>query len=390
LLFSPEHHEPLAPEEWDEARVRSRIDVIVADTLAAAQPDGRWPEHPADHDGDTAMPSGVYLGAAGIVWGLHAVGHDEPALLGGLHGRYLADPDWPGAVPGYLVGEAGILAVTARVAPEAADLDALEHAILANAEHASNELMWGATGSMVAALALHEQTAEQRFADAWRVCAGIVWDRWLPAPEPGCHLWTQDLYGTTTRYIGPGHGFAGNVTALWRGRHLLEGDRAAELEHRTMATTAALAFRDGDLANWAPTVGPLAHRNRIRTQWCHGAPGIVISLAGVAPANGSFTDLLVAGGELTWRAGPIAGGPGLCHGTAGNGLAFLALWERTGDRRWLERARRFAVHALGQVERERALRGFARHGLFTGDIGVAAMAARCIVGRAGMPAIDYL
>ena len=49
-----------------------------------------------------------------------------------------------------------------------------------------------------------------------------------------------------------------------------------------------------------------------------------------------------------WEAGPLAKGYGLCHGTAGNGYAFLALHRRTGDARWLERARAFAMHAIGQ------------------------------------------
>ena len=69
----------------------------------------------------------------------------------------------------------------------------------------------------------------------------------------------------------------------------------------------------------------------IRTQWCHGAPGIVATLA-------PFLDEEPAvAGELTWR-GAAAEGRGLCHGTAGNGYAFLALLERTGDERWLARA----------------------------------------------------
>ena len=42
-------------------------------------------------------------------------------------------------------------------------------------------------------------------------------------------------------------------------------------------------------------------------------------------------------------------GAGLCHGTSGNGYALLKTFERTGDERWLERARRFAVHALAQA-----------------------------------------
>ena len=81
---------------------------------------------------------------------------------------------------------------------------------------------------------------------------------------------------------------------------------------------------------------------------------MVASLAPLARDDDGFTELLVAGGELTWRAGPLSKGPGVCHGTAGNGFAFLKLLERTGDERWLDRARAFAVHAAEQVERERA------------------------------------
>jgi hypothetical protein len=55
-------------------------------------------------------------------------------------------------------------------------------------------------------------------------------------------------------------------------------------------------------------------------------------------AIGAIGSVLLAGGELTWRAGPLAKGPGLCHGTAGNGLAFLAPFDRTGDDRCTSRA----------------------------------------------------
>ena len=92
----------------------------------------------------------------------------------------------------------------------------------------------------------------------------------------------------------------------------------------------------------------------IRVQWCHGAPGVVASLAAVAPDDDEHERLLLAGGELTWRAGPLAKGANLCHGTAGNGYAFLALFERTGDELWLERARAFAMHSAAQVARARA------------------------------------
>jgi hypothetical protein len=100
--------------------------------------------------------------------------------------------------------------------------------------------------------------------------------------------------------------------------------------------------------------------------------------------------LLLAGAELTWRAG--AHGPekgaGLCHGTAGNGFALLAAFGRTGDERWLGRARRFAVHALGQVAREREKHGRGHLSLFTGDLGVALFAAACLDADPRFPIMD--
>ena len=149
-------------------------------------------------------------------------------------------------------------------------------------------------------------------------------------------------------------------------------------------------IRDGDLAQWAPTDDPSSVTATTRTQWCHGAPGIVTSFAPVARENAELTELLVAGGELTWRAGPLVKGPGLCHGTAGNGYAFLKLLERTGDERWLERARAFAMHAARQVERARARHGQARYSLWTGDVGPALFLASCIRADPAMPVLDTI
>jgi len=98
--------------------------------------------------------------------------------------------------------------------------------------------------------------------------------------------------------------------------------------------------------------------------------------------------VLVAGGELAWRAGPLAKGGGLCHGTAGNGYTFLKLFERTGDERWLDRARAFAIHAAEQVERTRAAHGRGRYTLWTGDVGTALYLSSCLTTTAAIPTLD--
>jgi hypothetical protein len=96
-------------------------------------------------------------------------------------------------------------------------------------------------------------------------------------------------------------------------------------------------------------------------------------------------ELAVAGGELTWRAGPLRKGANLCHGTAGNGYAFLALLERTGDDRWLTRARTFAMHAARQVEQSRSEYGRGRYTLWTGDLGTALYLVDCADGGGELP-----
>ena len=160
----------------------------------------------------------------------------------------------------------------------------------------------------------------------------------------------------------------------------------AALETRAVATLDLHALRAAGVAQWRPSLEP--SRVPRRTQWCHGAPGIVASLATLAPGNDALTELLVAGGELTWCAGPLRKGAGLCHGTAGNGYAFLKLLARTGDELWLHRARAFAMHAIEQVERATDAHGRGRHTLWTGDPGTALYLASCVEADAAFPTLD--
>jgi hypothetical protein len=177
-------------------------------------------------------------------------------------------------------------------------------------------------------------------------------------------LWTQSLYGKTFRILGPAHGLVGNVAAL--------GDpgNAAEV-------LARAAIVENGRANWPAT---LDDDDEPRLQWCHGAPGIVAHA-------GEYLDeeLLLAGAELVWDAGPANDekGAGICHGTAGNGYALLKAFARTGDELWLERARAFAMHAIEQTERLPS-----RYSLFTGGVGAALFAADCLEARSAYPIVD--
>lgn len=382
MLFEPDAHEPLTGDRWEPGRVHAAIREIAEDAEAAF--DDGWPNHPNDEeDGDEGRRfRTVYLGGAGVIQALGSLQRRGLLELRRDYVPYLErsyKSDFPGEDDqrSLWMGETGIRLALQRLSPSSENADWLAELIGANARDERREVMWGSPGSMLAAAAMHELTGEARWLDLWRESAAWLREEW--DLETG--LWTQRLYGTVEQYIGPAHGFAGCVLALSR-------DADDELHRRAAEVTRRYAVEEDGLANWPARSmeGLRGGRDRqIRAQWCHGAPGVVASLASVAPGDDEHERLLLAGGELTWRAGPLAKGANLCHGTAGNGYAFLALFERTRDELWLERARAFAMHAMAQVAHARAKLGRGRYTLWTGDPGTALYLADCLAGGGSVP-----
>jgi hypothetical protein len=382
-LFDPAVHEASTEEAWDPSRIRAAIRTIIEDAEDAFA-DG-WPTHPVDSDGpsdDARRFRTIYLGGSGVVQALAALQSRGLAELRRDYVPYLErpyEPDFPDDdhERSLWMGETGIRLVLQRLAPSAENADRLEALIRANTRDERCELMWGSPGTMLAANALYELSGESRWLDLWRESAEWLCGEW----DPQTDLWTQRLYGREDQIVGPAHGFAGCVLAL-----APHGD--AELHRRAAAAVRRYAVEEDGLANWPPATshhGLQNSRGEIRVQWCHGAPGIVTSLSGIAPGDDEHERLLLAGGELTWRAGPLTKGANLCHGTAGNGCAFLALFARTGDELWVERARAFAMHAAAQVERAREQFGRGRYTLWTGDPGTALYLADCLDGSLNVP-----
>ena len=387
MLYEPEAFEPLTDTPWNENRVREAIRGIVADADAVFDPDGLWPAHEWDAYEATPPLKNMYVGASGVIWALDSLrrrGYAEMKLdLAAAALRTLEAwrevPDfaqWPEDLPsraqsGLLTGESGPLIVAWRLAPSAELADALLARVRENVDNEAVEIMWGAPGTMLAARAMLDWTGEERWADAWHESAEAVW----AAREPD-GLWTNRLYGQTFRSLTPPHGVVGNVAAL---RPALDDTRREQLERETGDVLARRAVLEDGLANWPRRED--ADPTDPRLQWCDGAPGIVSAAAPYLDEQ-----LLLGGAELTWRAGPpgMEKGSSICHGTAGNGYAFLKVFERMGDELWLERARRFAVHALEQGER----RGQGRYSLWTGDVGVALYAADCLESRSAYPVLD--
>lgn len=401
MLFDPTRHETLQPLAWDEGACRAAIQAIVDDTECHFSPERYWPPHPNDIEPgeDLSVPgTSLYFGACGVIWALRHLqslgaarlsrdpAEDLDTLLERSH-AWLAAVDGRDEVAAYLMGDLPILLLAQCRAPSAERVNRLAALIEGNLDHPSRELMWGAPGTMLAASFLHDLDADPRWAELFRRSAEQVWSQLEWSDRHGCAFWTQDLYGHRSTYLDAVHGFVATASVLIRGRQLLDAAAWSAWQECIVNTVQRSATREGGLANWRVFLDvPEGTAPRMLMQFCHGAPGFVVCLAGLP--DPALDELLIAAGEGTWAAGPLAKGSNLCHGTAGNGYAFLKLYRRTGNALWLERARAFAMHALAQSRADAAEHGQGRYSLWTGDPGLAIYLWACVQGTADYPTLD--
>ncbi len=181
-----------------------------------------------------------------------------------LHDDFLRAPELTSLEPppaaSLLFGESGILLAAEAILRDGSPLPALEACVTRNAENPSLELCWGSPGTMIAANELWQASREERWRDLWRASAGRLISEWHES------VWVQDLYGKRQRYIGAGHGFAGNAFALLSGSSLL-GEQAAGVIDRIRAVLIDLARVEGELAQWPA----LASGDIPRWPWSSGA-----------------------------------------------------------------------------------------------------------------------
>jgi hypothetical protein len=392
-LFDPARHEPLGDATWDADRARRAIEAIVTGVRAEASEAGTWAIHPREDAAEGTPPyRNLYFGSAGVTLGLHHLIRIGMAAPGPTFAGWLPDhlqinrnglTRLKVQTRSYLMGDAGIRLAEWRTTAACAAADHLAQVVAENADDPALELMWGAPGTMLAALAMHRWTGEGRWAELYRRGVEAL-DHSRVDDGRGGVTWVQDLYGRRGTYLGAVHGFAGIGFALIAGRDLIEPQAWRRWSAALARTLESTALHGEAGVNWAPGVS--ATQVPMLVQVCHGAPGMIY---GFAALEEPIDDLLIAAGELVWRAGPLTKGANFCHGTDGNGYAFLKLFGRTGDQLWLDRARAFAIHAIDQSNAEAKAVGRRRASLWTGDIGLAAYLADCIDGRCRFPSLEF-
>jgi hypothetical protein len=392
-MIEQSRHVPLWSAAWDPDTAAEAINEIVTDALARFDRERFWPAHPLD-DGIKDGHSSIYFGAAGVIWALEYLSREgatkarfdfRPSLSRLLENTRAEMATYEYSENGsLLLGDMGTVLLIMRLAPQPAIADIVYARASANTQLPVRELMWGLPGSMLACISMAEMTGEAR----WRTLFETQAERLLSDLQETADgpIWVQALYGRRLKYLGPVHGYAGNVIPLMRGWEWLTESQRARIVDAVPRTLSKNAWRTDIGASWRGTVGH--DKPPWLCQHCHGAPGMVTTFADAPFTSPELETLLLEGGKFTWAAGPLAKGSNLCHGTGGNGYAFLKLHRRTSDPVWLERARAFAMTATAQCREARQQLGRGRYSLWTGDVGLAIYLWDCLRAMPRFPTVD--
>lgn len=397
-LFESERHLAVTLERWDEQCVRNYLQKLLVEIYGARKPDGCWPDELG------AFSLSLYGGVAGIAWAfdqLHDRGYLDTHQAGLCFSmaedanlaidRSLFDEYQVPVSHSFYLGPSGIQLQMWKETGDTSYLDSLDSLIADNQAHPWMENLWGAPSTMLVAGHLLAATGEERFAQHIRSGADYLEERLETHPDAICQMWNIDLYGEQTWLLGAGHGFAGNVFPIVKSSIAFDETSLCKWRERILDTTVRTAEREKGLANWRQSIGNTRQgRDSMLVQQCHGAPGFIIALSGlIGSGHSQFDELMLEAGELVWQAGPLNKYPGLCHGTPGNGYAFLKLFEKTNDPVWLFRARAFAMSAIEQHDRHSTAGSTRSYSLWNGDAGLAIYLADCLDARADFPTLDY-
>lgn len=392
-MYIKDMHFGLSNKTWNATEARATIQEIATDAIRNLKSGYLWPSHPLDDD---VSGHSFYFGTSGVSWALDYLRRNDVvdiefnlkyALTKQLVNCQEQWPNMPHSEnASYLFGDFPILMMQYQQSKDYRLLDELYKKITVNNSQPTRELMWGSAGTMIALTHLHRWLPDDpRWQEAYLVQATRLIDELQEHDEFG-FLWNHDVYGEQKYFLGPVHGNSGNSLSLIKGKHILEASVYSEFCERVMVSTVKTALTDKNYANWPPVAGKT---DKMLLHHCHGAPGMITALSELPTGmNSEFDETLIKGGELTWEAGPLRKGHGLCHGTAGNGFAFLKLFQRTNDEIWLDRARVFAMEAIEQHGHAKDLFHQGRYALWNGDVGLAIYLDECIKETARFPTID--
>lgn len=288
--------------------------------------------------GKVTSESSVYTGYGGnlyLYWRLNSTigGYDEElnacvqAVIGKL--SEIDDEDHT-----FLIGKAGICAMLAVIVNDEKYVTMVLESTKNDPEEF--ELLYGAAGSLYALGFILKYwpgtTQRADLIESVKRIAGAT----VSKKDQNNQLHFRFPTKGGRLYLGAAHGLIGILHLL-----LQLHEFTSEYNEVIMASLDFLLTTQFPSGNF-----PIYEGSSIddTVHFCHGGPGAVpmLCLAYQIYNHQDYLQAALRAGEDIWRRGLLKKGRGICHGTAGNGYAFLSLFNVTGEEIWLHKAYVFA------------------------------------------------
>ncbi|XP_017334923.1 lanC-like protein 2 isoform X1 [Ictalurus punctatus] len=255
----------------------------------------------------------------------------------------------------FLCGDAGPLAVAAVVhhrLKNQADskefltkLLQLQRSVISPDSEIPDELLYGRAGYLYALLYVNKEIGPETVDE--KIIANVV----TAILESGKNLSREEkktercplLYEWHKKqYVGAAHGLSGIYYMLMQPTAKVNSEILTELVRPSIDYVRHKKFRSGNYPS------SLSNETDRLVHWCHGAPGVVhmLIMARKVFKDEKYLKDAAECGEVIWQRGLLRKGYGICHGTAGNGYAFLSLYKLTQEQKYLYRACKFAEWCL--------------------------------------------
>lgn len=271
----------------------------------------------------------------------------------------------------FICGQAAVYALGAAVAKHAGDERLLDRYLTRFKEihlprDLPNELLYGRAGFLWACSFLNRHIGRDTIpiSSTRAVLDDIIKSGRRLANKGRCPL-LYEWHGK--KYWGAAHGLSGIMQVLMDFE--LRPDEAEDVKG-TLRYMIKNRFPSG---NYPSSEG--GENDRL-VHWCHGAPGVAITLAKAAEVFGSeeFLQAAIEAGEVVWKRGLLKR-VGICHGISGNTYVFLSLYRLTGNEEYLYRAKAFTAflhdRALGFISEGKMQGGDRPYSMFEGLGGMA-------------------
>ncbi|KAL0357632.1 UNVERIFIED_CONTAM: LanC-like protein GCL2 [Sesamum calycinum] len=246
----------------------------------------------------------------------------------------------------FICGRAGVCALGAVVAKYIDDDNLLQHylaqfkEIKLSKDH-PDELLYGRAGYLWTCLFLNKHLGKETIPTT--TTGAIVREvitNGRKLGEAGGSSLMFEWYGE--RYWGAAHGLAGIS-------HVLMEFELTSDEREDVKGTLRYMMRNRFPSGNYPASEEDKKRD-VLVQWCHGAPGIALTLIKAAEVFGDkeFLEAAMDAAEVVWNRGLLKR-VGICHGISGNAYVFLSLYRLTGIVEYLYRAKAFACFLLDRA-----------------------------------------